>query len=247
MNSQFLSKIEHLFYLNEISEFATDKIAEKLYAMLIRLQEVNAHMNLTAIRDEDGILVKHIADSLKIAKYIPENANILDVGCGGGFPSLPLAIARPDVFVTSLDSTEKKVNYVGETARLLGLANLTTLCGRAEELGHDPTLREHFDAVTARAVASLPVLCELCLPFVKQKGVFVAMKSGNVEEELAESAGGIKKLGASPFEIHAFSLVSHENGVEPEGRTILIAKKQAPTPTAYPRAYAKIKKAPIIK
>lgn len=245
MNSQILSKIEHLFHLNDISEFATEEIAEKLYTMLIRLQEVNSHMNLTAIRDEDGILVKHIADSLKIAKYIPQNAKILDVGCGGGFPSLPLAIARPDVFVTSLDSTEKKVNYVGETARLLELSNLTTLCGRAEELGHDPTLRESFDAVTARAVASLPVLCELCLPFVKPKGIFVAMKSGNVEEELAASASGIKKLGASPFEIQAFSLVSHENDVQPEGRTILTATKLFPTPTAYPRAYAKIKKAPI--
>ena len=245
MNAEFLSKLEHLFHINDVSQYATREIAEKLHVMLIRLQEVNSYMNLTAIRDEDGILVKHIADSLKIAKYIPKNARILDVGCGGGFPSLPLAIARPDILVTSLDSTEKKVNYVGETARILGLSNLSTLCGRAEEFGHDPALRESFDAVTARAVASLPVLCELCLPFVKQNGVFVAMKSGNVEEELAASTGGIRKLGASPFEIHTFSLVSHENGVEPEGRTVLIASKQSATPATYPRAYAKIKKAPI--
>lgn len=245
MNAEFLSKLEHLFYINDISQYATREIAEKLHAMLIRLQEVNSYMNLTAIREEDGILVKHIADSLKIAPFVPKNTKILDVGCGGGFPSLPLAIARPDISVTSLDSTEKKVNYVGETAKLLGLSNLTTLCGRAEDLAHDPALRESFDAVTARAVASLPVLCELCLPFVKCGGLFIAMKSGEVNEELAASAGGAKKLGASPFQMEAFSLVSHENGIAPEGRTILIAKKQSPSPSTYPRAYAKVKKAPI--
>ena len=242
MTDPFFAKLEHLFYLNDIAEYATKEIAEKLHAMLLRLQEVNSYMNLTAIRDEDGILVKHIADSLKIAKYIPKNAKILDVGCGGGFPSLPLAIARPDISVTSLDSTEKKVKYVGETAKLLGISNHTPLYGRAEELAHDPALRESFDIVTARAVASLPVLSELCLPFVKQNGAFVAMKSGNVEEELAASAAGIKKLGASPFSVYSFSLVSHENSIAPEGRTILIAKKLSPSPALYPRPYAKIKK-----
>ena len=245
MTDPFFAKLEHLFYLNDIAEYATKEIAEKLHAMLLRLQEVNSYMNLTAIRDEDGILVKHIADSLKIAKYIPKNAKILDVGCGGGFPSLPLAIARPDISVTSLDSTEKKVKYVGETAKLLGISSHTPLYGRAEELAHDPALRESFDIVTARAVASLPVLCELCLPFVKIGGAFVAMKSGDVEEELAASAAGIKKLGATPFAVHAFSLVSHENGVTPEGRTVLIANKLSPSPAAYPRAYAKIKKNPL--
>lgn len=245
MNPTFLSKLEHLFYINELQEYTTPEIAEKLYAMLLRLQEVNSYMNLTAIRDEDGILVKHIADSLKIARYIPQNAKILDVGCGGGFPSLPIAIARPDVTVTSLDSTEKKVNYVGETAQMLGIASHHTLCGRAEELAHDLALRESFDVVTARAVASLPVLTELCIPFVKQNGLFVAMKSGDVQEELAQSAPAIKKLGATPFEIHAFSLVSHENSAPPEGRTILVSKKLSPTPSAYPRAYAKIKKTPL--
>ena len=177
---------------------------------------------------------------LKLSRY-PLGVG-LDVGCGGGFPSLPLAIARPDISVTSLDSTEKKVKYVGETAKLLGISNHTPLYGRAEELAHDPALRESFDIVTARAVASLPVLSELCLPFVKQNGAFVAMKSGNVEEELAASAAGIKKLGASPFSVYSFSLVSHENGIAPEGRTILIAKKLSPSPALYPRPYAKIKK-----
>ncbi len=230
----FREKTEHLFDLNHVSEYATPEICDKLYKMLLRLQEFNSHTNLTAIRDEDGILVKHITDSLTLAPFLPKNVKLLDVGCGGGFPSLPIAIARPDISVTALDSTEKKVNYVKESAEILELPNLKTLCGRAEELAHLPELREHFDVVTARAVAALPMLSELCVPFVKVGGCFIAMKS-------APENAAVHKLGCKPFDIHEFTLVSHEN----EQRTILIANKISPTPTTYPRAFAKIKKNPI--
>ncbi len=235
-------KIEHLFDLNDIREYATPEICDKLTKMLERLMAFNAHTNLTAIRDEDGILVKHIVDSLKIAPFLPKNVKLLDVGCGGGFPSLPLAIARPDISVVALDSTEKKVNYVKESAEILGLSNLQTLYGRAEELSHLPELRESFDVVTARAVAALPMLSELCIPFLKVGGLFVAMKSVGTDAEIRDSAAAVKKLGTSPFEVHEFSLVSHENA---EMRTVLIAEKRARTPDSYPRAFAKIKKSPI--
>lgn len=241
----FREKTEHLFKLNHISEYATPEICDKLQKMLVRLQEVNAHTNLTAITEEDGILYKHIADSLKIAPLIPKNAKILDVGCGGGFPSLPLAIARPDISVTALDSTEKKVNYVKESAALLGLDNLSTRYGRAEDFAHDPTLRASFDVVTARAVAALPILCELCLPFVRQNGKFLAMKSGHVEQELSASFAGIELLGGKIETTAHFLLVSHENEVAPEARSIVVIQKTAQTPPAYPRPYAKIKKRPL--
>ncbi len=245
MTQEFYQKLEHLFDVNNLKAYLTPEVAEKLLAMLLRLQEVNAHTNLTAIRDEDGILCKHIADSLKIAPFIPKNVKLLDVGCGGGFPSLPLAIARPDITVTAMDSTEKKVNYVRESAQILELSGFSAVCGRAEAFGHDPAWRESFDVVTARAVAALPMLTELCVPFLKVGGLFIAMKSGNVTDELENATPVIKKLGGSPFEVHTFSLVSHENGVPHEERTIIVAKKLAPTPAVYPRAYAKIKKTPL--
>ncbi len=245
MTEEFLSKTEHLFDLNDLKEYATAEICDKLQRMVARLQEFNAHTNLTAIRDEDGILVKHIADSLKIVPFLPKNVKLLDVGCGGGFPSLPIAIARPDISVVALDSTEKKVNYVKETATMLGLSNLQTFYGRAEELAHLSELRESFDIVTARAVAALPMLSELCIPFVKVGGQFIAMKSLSTDTEIRDSAVAVKKLGTSPFEIHEFILVSHENTISPESRTILVARKHTHTPELYPRAFAKIKKSPI--
>ncbi len=241
----FREKIEHLFDLNDLKEYATAEICDKLQRMVARLQEFNAHTNLTAIRDEDGILVKHIADSLKIVPFLPKNVKLLDVGCGGGFPSLPIAIARPDISVVALDSTEKKVNYVKESAAILELFNVQTIYGRAEELAHLPALRESFDIVTARAVAALPMLSELCIPFLKVGGSFIAMKSVGTDAEIHDSAVAVKKLGTSPFAVHEFTLVSHENTLLPELRTILVAKKTTTTPIQYPRTFAKIKKAPI--
>ncbi len=241
----FHEKIEHLFDANDIKDYATPEISDKLQNMLRRLQEVNAHTNLTAIKDEDGILFKHIADSLKIAPLIPQNSKILDVGCGGGFPSLPLAIARPDIFVVALDSTEKKVDYVRESAQILGLTNLSTLHGRAEDLAHDLSLRESFDTVTARAVAPLPILAELCLPFLKIDGCFLAMKSGHIDDELAAAEKGIQKLGADIRHLDKFDLVSHENSLSSEARSVVVAQKCRSTPMSFPRAYAKIKKSPL--
>ena len=142
------------------------------------LVEQNKTMNLTAITDPDGIAVKHFADSISVlsAADIPQGARILDVGTGAGFPGIPLLIMRPDIDLTMIDSTAKKLKYVENTVNELGLI-ATTLHTRAEEASQSKEYREKFDFVCSRAVAALNVLCEYCLPFVKVGGVFLAMKA----------------------------------------------------------------------
>lgn len=236
---EFIEKCKNCFRDNGLEQFCGEATLEKLFRMVDNMLLVNASMNLTAITDEEEIIVKHLADSLTAAAYIPHGAKVLDVGCGGGFPSLPLAIARPDLDITGLDSTAKKTQYVASAAQLLGLSNLKMLTGRAEDLAMEPQYRETFDLAIARAVASLPVLCELCIPFVKIGGQMVAMKARLDESERTKAPD---RLGASPFERHAFVLKSSR---ETDSRLILVSRKLKPTPREYPRPYAKIKKQPL--
>ena len=186
--TEFNSILSEIFENNFLSNFISGENGEKtldlFYCFSYTLWETNRSLNLTAVTDTRGIILKHLADSLLISKYIPNGASVIDVGCGGGFPTFPLAIARPDLRITALDSTEKKINFVRDTASKLGLTNITPVCARAEELAKGD-MRESFDCATARAVASLPILCELCLPFVKVGGRFVAMKSLKIDDELA--------------------------------------------------------------
>ena len=174
--NEFYRLYKEIFTANGLDEFCSDETIEKMLKMSERMVEVNEHMNLTAITEPADIIAKHLADSVIASRCIPTNATVCDVGCGGGFPSLPLAIARPDITILGVDSTEKRINYVNESAELLGLTNLKAIAGRAEDLSQDKSLREGFDICIARAVAALPVLSELCIPFVKQGGYFVAMK-----------------------------------------------------------------------
>lgn len=238
--NEFINLCEVCFKNNGLEVFCEEKTLNLLYEMTERMLAVNAEMNLTAITDPKEVVLKHLADSLTAARFIPEGAKLLDVGCGGGFPSLPLAIARPDLSITALDSTAKKTRYVAESAAFLGLSNLTTLTGRAEELAQSEEYRESFDVSVARAVASLPVLTELCLPFVRVGGKMVAMKA-RLDE--SESTNAPQMLGATRFEKHEFQLCGE--GSEPETRLILVTEKQKHTPLAYPRAYAQIKKKPL--
>ncbi len=226
---------------NGLEAYSTPEAAEKFSALLDEMLRVNAFMNLTAVTDPEQIIARHFADSMTCLSYIPEGAKVLDVGTGGGFPSLPIAILRPDVTVTALDSTEKKLKYVQNTAGLLGLSNLSTLYARAEEAGNT-ALRESFDVVCARAVARLNILSELCLPFVKVSGCFVAMKGAAAEEELAEAKAGIALLGGAIGEHRQFLL---QTGDEPQHRSIILVQKQAKTPEKYPRNYGRINKKPL--
>ncbi len=210
---------------------------EKLAELLV---EQNKTMNLTAITDPDGIAVKHFADSISaLSAYdFAENAKVLDVGTGAGFPSIPLLIARPDLEMTMIDSTAKKLKYVASTVETLGL-DAEVLHTRAEEAGQSKEYREKFDIVCSRAVAALNVLCEYCLPFVKVGGVFLAMKAAKAQEEIADAKNAIKTLGGKIVAEKSFSL---SDGGE---RTIVVIKKISQVPPKYPRVSAQIAKKPL--
>ncbi len=233
---------------NALEPYMQPSVAETFYTLTEEMLRVNAFMNLTAITEVDEILVKHYADCALVAPLLPEGAKLCDVGTGGGFPSLPIAILRPDVSVLAVDSTQKKLDYVANTAALLGLSNLRIQAARAETLGQMPEFREAFDVVTARAVARMNVLCEWCLPLVKKGGIFLAMKGrdGMTEYEEAKNAidilGGIAQLTA-PYVLR--DPFTQEDTGDAMSRVLLCVKKRQFTPKQYPRANAQISKKPL--
>ncbi len=230
-----------IFAQNRLS--CSSEQAETLFVLTRHMLTVNQSMNLTAITDEKEVILRHYVDSLTISEHIPQGASVIDVGCGAGFPSLPLAIFRPDLTILSLDGTAKRIAYVAETARLLGLKNLTALAARAEEMANLSKYREQFDVVTARAVASFPVLCELCLPFVRVGGKMIAMKSQQANEELIMAKNSISLCGGGKSEAISCDLVSDSTGIEK--RTLLIVKKIEKTQKKYPRHFSQISKKPL--
>lgn len=217
--------------------------ANKLYLLTNRMLDVNKTMNLTAIKEEKAIILRHYADSLMISEHLAANSSIIDVGCGAGFPTLPLAIFRPDLQITALDSTAKRIEYVRQTTELLGLNNVTAIAERAECIGNSKDYREQFDYATARAVAALPILTELCLPFVKIGGQFVAMKAQKGTDEVSASKTAIKKCGGDLTHSIVKSLIDIDKSAE--NRTIVVISKCAQTPREYPRHYSKISKKPL--
>ena len=220
----------------EIDEDAFTRL-DKFAELLI---ETNKSFNLTAIKEPDDVTIKHFADCLAIFKYvnIPENANIIDVGTGAGFPGLVLKLARPDINMTFLDSTKKKLGFIENVLNECGIKG-ETLHMRAEEAAQLSKYREQFDFATARAVAALPVLSEYCLPFVKQGGSFVSMKSAESNEEMEAARKAIGILGGKINEDIVFDLV------ENMPRRIITIKKNSQTPTKYPRPSAHIAKKPL--
>lgn len=229
---------------NGLEQYASEALSHRFHALCTELLAVNQHMNLTAIREEKGVILRHFADSLTISPYIPSGAHVIDVGCGAGFPCLPLAICRPDLSITALDSTAKRIAYVAKAAALTECANLTAVAARAEEKGR-AELREQFDVCTARAVAELNVLAELCLPFVRVGGLFLAMKAARGDEELAHARAAIGQLGGHIEDVHRITLHSPFEGEENDTRTIIAVRKERPTPSTYPRAFARISKKPL--
>ena len=209
-----------------------------------RLVEWNEKMNLTAITDPYGIVVRHFTDSLTLLPHLPAGpCSLIDVGTGAGFPGIAVALCRPDIRLTLLDSLRKRLGFLEAVCDELGVP-VTLIHARAEEGGRQKELREQFDVATARAVAALPVLSEYCLPFVKVGGSFFAMKGPSYTEELQAAKGAIRLLGGELRETQVLTL-PHEEGETPETRAILAVGKIAPTPTQYPRRTANISKSPL--
>lgn len=219
-----------------LDETALDRF--DLYAEM--LVETNKTLNLTAITDPDEIVYKHFIDSLALLSCVnfKDNAKVIDVGTGAGFPGVVLLIARPDLKMTLIDGTNKRLVFIANVLDELGLeADIVHM--RAELAGNDKTFREQYDIVTARAVASLNILSEYCLPFVKLGGYFAPMKSTKTEEEVESAKGAIKILGGKIKEIKELSI---DNCGE---RYIILTKKISQTPPKYPRASAQISKKPL--
>lgn len=205
-----------------------------------RLVHWNNHVNLTAITEPDDIVIKHFIDSLYILKYIhmSEGQKLVDVGCGAGFPSLPLLIANPKIDVNFVDSVGKKLAFIKDVLRQTGLVAKVTH-SRAEEIGKEVYFRERYDYATARAVAPLNALCEYCMPLVKVGGIFVALKGATGKEELDNSKNAIEKLGGELVKFDEYELPTGDK------RSIVIIKKISQTPTKYPRKSKKIDTRPL--
>lgn len=246
--SQFCEECTRIFRRNALPD-PTQEQLEKLHFLTEYLLKVNQSMNLTAIRDEKQVILKHYADSLTLLPYLPEGAKMLDVGCGAGFPTLPIAIFRPDLQITALDSTAKRIEFVKSVATQLNLSHVFPVAARAEDVAHDPQSREHFDVVTARAVAALPVLAELCLPLCRIGGMFLAMKAKQAPEEILAARNAIGLCGGGICTAHTISLISDDNNPaetpNSDCRTLLEIKKISQTPKIYPRHFSKIAKKPL--
>ena len=216
-----------------------EQFSEKFREFNGILTEFNQKYNLTAISDEKEVYIKHFFDSIQPQKYFPKGAKVVEIGSGGGFPSVPLKIVRDDLSFTLIESTGKKCEYLRHVVDKLGFNGVQVLNIRAEDGGKDKNLREKFDVATARAVARLNTLCEYCLPFVKTGGRFIAYK-GDADEEINESLNAIKTLGGEIEKIEKYDL--------PEGfgkRTVIVIKKVKSTPEKYPRGRGLERKKPL--
>lgn len=215
----------------------TDEMIKKLDRYADLLKEWNEKINLTAIVEKEEVIEKHFFDSLLLLKYIKNCEKLADIGSGAGFPGMVIAIAREDIQVTLIEPTGKRCAFLETIKKELSVNNVEIINQRAEE--YISINREIYDVVTARAVANLQVLAELCIPFVKVNGQFISMKGSQGEEEAKLAEHAFMELGASKPVI--------KNCVLPDEakRVFVIGNKIKETPKKYPRAYAKIKKKPL--
>ena len=227
---------------NKININLTENQIEKFYKYMKLLLEWNEKINLTAITDENEIVLKHFVDSLTSLKYIKENDNIIDVGTGAGFPGIPMAIMMPNTKITLLDSLNKRINFLNEVIKELNLKNVETIHSRSEDCGKDILYREKYDISIARAVANLSTLSEYLLPFVKIDGKMICMKGSEVEEELNNSKYAIKELGGEISLQDEFCLPDTDIK-----RNIIVIKKIKYTPKLYPRKAGLPSKEPLKK
>ena len=237
-----IKEFESIFskYAKKIDIVFNEKQIEQFYKYMKLLIEWNEKINLTAITDENEIILKHFIDSLTIAKYIPNNVSFADVGTGAGFPGIPIKIYREDVNVILVDSLNKRINFLNEVISELSLENIESIHSRVEEFGKNKKYREKFDIVTARAVANLSVLSEYLIPLVDIDGKCICMKGSEVQEELNESKNAINILGGKVEKIESFELPDSDMR-----RNVVIISKIRNTPGKYPRKPGTPAKEPI--
>lgn len=220
-----------------------EEALQQMACYLDLLLEANQRMNLTAIRDPAQAWHRLIVDSLTILPglaELPAGARVIDIGTGGGLPGMPIAIARPDLQVWLLDGTGKKVRFLEETIRTLGLTHVQAVQARAEDLGHDPQHREQYDAVTNRAMGAMSIVLEYGLPLLKVDGFMLAMKGPKAEQELRDAGDALEKLGAGPIEVFDAYPPSFENDL-----VVVVVPKDRRTPRLYPRLAGLPKRSPL--
>ncbi|MTI66320.1 MAG: 16S rRNA (guanine(527)-N(7))-methyltransferase RsmG [Firmicutes bacterium] len=228
--------------IKEINIDVNNSKLEKFKTYKQLLKEWNKKINITAIKDDDEIDLKHFLDSLTIFKtdLIKDNKKIIDIGTGGGFPGVPIKIINDSTEVLLLDSLKKRIKYLDTVIEELKLDNINTVHGRAEEYAKKPEHREKYDIAVSRAVASLNILSEYCLPFVKVGGYFIAMKGPDLKDEINEAKKALETLGGEVDKNIKVKLPNSDIT-----HNLLIIKKITKTPTKYPRKPGKPKKRPL--
>ncbi|MCR4792217.1 MAG: 16S rRNA (guanine(527)-N(7))-methyltransferase RsmG [Lachnospiraceae bacterium] len=229
-------------YLAQYEVSVSDEQIRKLDTYYEMMIETNKSLNLTAITEFEEVLVKHYIDSVSIIRDMDmtKDMSVIDVGTGAGFPGMVLKIIFPSLKITLFDSLQKRLGFLDEVIRALSLTDITTCHGRAEEAGRLPEMREQYDLCVSRAVANLPVLSELCLPFVKVGGKFVSYKSDKGSEEVAASPHALEVLGGSVLKEDIFTLEDNDMV-----RNLVIIDKIKECPKSYPRKPGTPSKKPL--
>lgn len=232
--------MDHEWLIRTAAEYGIpldDGRAEKIAAYCDAVLETNKLFNLTAITDPAEMMEKNALDCLTVLPYMPENGAVADVGTGAGFPGAVIRIARPDLDVTLIEATDKKLRFVVRTLAEMGM-EVNGVHLRGEEAARD-IYRERFDAVTARAIAALPALLEYALPLVKKGGVLLAMKGAGAAEEIEAAQKALGILGGEIEEVRSLELPSAGE------RNIVVIRKVRETPSRYPRPSKNIRKDPL--
>ena len=228
--------------MKQLRIFLNEKQIQQFIEYYEILIEWNKVMNLTAITDYEEVIAKHFLDSLALVKVcdLSGKKKVIDIGTGAGFPGIPLKIAFPELEIVLLDSLNKRIKFLNEVIEKLGLKNIRTIHGRAEDFAKQKEYRESFDLCVSRAVANLSTLSEYCLPYVKIEGNFIPYKSGKIDEEISQGEKAIKILGGKISQIDKFQLV--DTDME---RSFVVIKKEKNSPKKYPRKAGMPSKEPL--
>lgn len=246
MSESLKTRISEL--MDRVSPGSASAGTEALFTYSAGILDLNTKVNLTANRDEDSFFVRNRADSLS-ALSVPEllsAAKVVDVGTGGGFPGVPLAVCLPGAKFTLMDSVGKKLKAVGTCAAQAGITNVSLVHIRAEDAGQDPEFRERFDVCVARAVSELSVLCEYCMPLVHLGGTVIAFKSAGSAEEIESARNAIRRLGGGTVSALGREDVEiYRRYDDLSGHALIIIHKSGATPREYPRKAGTPKSRPL--